>query len=580
MSKSIALFDFSHELSVQFHAGASNGLNMAAESTMRVLHEMRDYATHLVVCLDKPPYFRAELYPEYKGQRERLPEWHVIYRKALELLQADGFNIAAMDGMESDDVQATLAKLYYPEFEDIRLVTSDKDLMQCVNDRVTVHARARGGYEIRDLAWLAKSERFGFAAKSARKPEGAAVTPEQIPLFLAICGDKSDNIPGVAGIGPVNAAELIRKCWKGDALSTLGAITESMMKVHEAMAPLGKVSAVVTKWLAGCGAVGGYLKLTELRTDLPLDARSFLAPMPMRPGDTAATLPPDPELDRLEAEVMKAADIISSPVAQAPATSWLSFKSFLGGATAARVAGVAPDSAYALELLERFQQNLETIKVDNRGNPYTPEEKRVIAATSPKAPAASVAPSVASLPATPATSVAASSEDPRPVVLPATPPTFSTGPGDKGLAMLREPFPDHLISQLPKGTKAQNECAPSEKRPCNICGGWHHPKIVHLPYAGHAAVTDRLLEADIEWTWEPLATTPEGLPLLDGDGGLWIRLTVKGVSRLGYGHAVSKGQMGAGDRMKELIGDALRNAAMRFGAALELWHKGDLYGHD
>jgi hypothetical protein len=117
------------------------------------------------------------------------------------------------------------------------------------------------------------------------------------------------------------------------------------------------------------------------------------------------------------------------------------------------------------------------------------------------------------------------------------------------LAKLREPFPPNQISYLPKGG-------------------------VKLAYVGHAALTDRLLDTDPAWTWEPMALDERGLPALDDNGGLWIRLTVCGVTRLGYGDA---GQKKGGDAMKERIGDALRNAAMRFGAALDLWHKGDLH---
>jgi hypothetical protein len=95
-----------------------------------------------------------------------------------------------------------------------------------------------------------------------------------------------------------------------------------------------------------------------------------------------------------------------------------------------------------------------------------------------------------------------------------------------------------------------------------------------LDFVGHAALTDRLLDADPGWNWEPLAMSERGLPVRDDEGGLWIRLTVCGVTRLGYGHAGSKQ---GGDAVKELIGDALRNAAMRFGAALDLWHKGSLH---
>jgi len=117
------------------------------------------------------------------------------------------------------------------------------------------------------------------------------------------------------------------------------------------------------------------------------------------------------------------------------------------------------------------------------------------------------------------------------------------------LALLREPFPANQISKLPKGN-------------------------VMLDYVGHAAATHRLLDADPHWNWEPLAMTPDGMPARDADGGMWIKLTVCGVTRLGYGSAPNKK---GGDAIKELIGDAIRNAAMRFGLALDLWHKGDLH---
>lgn len=145
---------------------------------------------------------------------------------------------------------------------------------------------------------------------------------------------------------------------------------------------------------------------------------------------------------------------------------------------------------------------------------------------------------------------------------------------------MREPFPAHQISKLPKPTKAQTEEVKADYKKgikCEICGAWHHPKVVHLDYVGHAALTDRLLEADPMWSWEPMSLTPEGLPLFDKSGGLWIRLTVCGVTRLGYGNAENSSFKDAGSREKEVIGDALRNAGMRFGAALDLWHKGDLH---
>ena len=138
-----------------------------------------------------------------------------------------------------------------------------------------------------------------------------------------------------------------------------------------------------------------------------------------------------------------------------------------------------------------------------------------------------------------------------------------------GLDLLRDPFKPHQIGQLPK---PYNKDAP--KGNCQQCGGYHGLPALHLDFVGHAALTDRFLDADREWSWEPLALGPDGLPVYDKNGGLWIKLTICGVTRLGYGDA--QGKSGA-NAVKEIIGDALRNAGMRFGAALDLWHKGDLH---
>ncbi len=145
-------------------------------------------------------------------------------------------------------------------------------------------------------------------------------------------------------------------------------------------------------------------------------------------------------------------------------------------------------------------------------------------------------------------------------------------PKTTGLARLREPFADNQISLLPKPTKKDNP-----KSNCDVCGGYHGQPSIHLDYVGHAALTDRLLEVDEKWNWEPLSYDETGLPRLDKTGGLWIKLTVCGMTRLGYGHAAYSDYKDPGSREKELIGDALRNAGMRFGAALDLWHKGDLH---
>lgn len=139
----------------------------------------------------------------------------------------------------------------------------------------------------------------------------------------------------------------------------------------------------------------------------------------------------------------------------------------------------------------------------------------------------------------------------------------------EALKRLRDPFEPGAIGKLPKPYRKD-----SQKGNCQECGGYHGLPAMHLDFVGHAALTDRLLQVDPGWYWEPLSFDQFGLPQFDNYGGLWIRLTVCGVSRLGYGD--SQGKTGA-NAIKEAIGDALRNAGMRFGAALDLWHKGDLW---
>jgi len=147
----------------------------------------------------------------------------------------------------------------------------------------------------------------------------------------------------------------------------------------------------------------------------------------------------------------------------------------------------------------------------------------------------------------------------------------------EALKKLAVPFPESAISMLPKPTASQTDAVKRDFKAgirCKICGAWHHPDVIHLPYVGHAALTARLLEVDPLWNWRPMATDDAtGLPIYDKEGGLWIYLTICGVTRRGYGHAGGKT---GGDAIKEIIGDALRNAAMRFGCALDLWFKGDL----
>ncbi|OLT19411.1 hypothetical protein BJF79_47785 [Actinomadura sp. CNU-125] len=165
---------------------------------------------------------------------------------------------------------------------------------------------------------------------------------------------------------------------------------------------------------------------------------------------------------------------------------------------------------------------------------------------------------------------------------------------------LREPFEDHLVGKLPKLTCPEcrksdiKHCNRHPKETCDVCGNWISAAHTHLDYVGHADITDRFLSVDPDWNWEPVTrdVDPDLLraaietgneeivrlvldsapPKADGNGGLWMRVTIGGVTRLGYGDAPGKR---GGDAVKVAIGDGLRNAGMRFGAGLDMWRKGD-----
>lgn len=150
---------------------------------------------------------------------------------------------------------------------------------------------------------------------------------------------------------------------------------------------------------------------------------------------------------------------------------------------------------------------------------------------------------------------------------------------------LRKPFPADVVGQLPRvwckpcgdaKKRGGGTCDKHTKRKCQVCRNNITEAHLHLDYVGHAETTDRFLSVDPGWSWEPMAFDADGLPKLDQFGGMWIKLTICDTTRLGYG-AATDGKTGP-DAVKETIGDALRNAGMRFGVALDLWgakFKGD-----
>jgi hypothetical protein len=149
----------------------------------------------------------------------------------------------------------------------------------------------------------------------------------------------------------------------------------------------------------------------------------------------------------------------------------------------------------------------------------------------------------------------------------------------EALHKLREPFIESEIRYRPQpwckacSDSRTKNCQNHEKRQCRTCGQKLTTAHIDLKYVGHAEATNRLLNVDPFWDWEPLALDAQGLPQYDANRALWIRMTVCGMTRLGYGDAT--GKTGA-NAVKEIIGDAIRNAGMRFGMALDLWTSSDL----
>ena len=153
---------------------------------------------------------------------------------------------------------------------------------------------------------------------------------------------------------------------------------------------------------------------------------------------------------------------------------------------------------------------------------------------------------------------------------------------EEKLAKLRAPFPPEVIGKLPRVTCADCRdrkvtCQKHSKKSCHVCGNYISEAHIHLDYIGHAEATDRLLSVDPEWSWEPFSLDggPALRQSLNGrEMNLWIALTVCGITRYGVGSVENTEK--TFDAEKQLIGDAIRNAAMRFGMALELWAKTDL----
>lgn len=130
--------------------------------------------------------------------------------------------------------------------------------------------------------------------------------------------------------------------------------------------------------------------------------------------------------------------------------------------------------------------------------------------------------------------------------------------------------PAETLGKLPKPYKSE-----SPKGDCKECGKYHGLPAMHLDFMGHADLTMALIEIDPLWTWEPGAVDPEtGGPMVTQQGKryvMWAKMTLLGKTLPGVGTC----EVTKPEPEKELIGDFLRNAAMRFGVATMLWSKAE-----
>jgi DNA polymerase-1 len=152
--------------------------------------------THLAVIFDRSEHtFRNELYPQYKAHRPPAPE-DLVPQFPLVRRAAEAFGLPAVDmaGYEADDLIATYARQAEAKGAQVVIVSSDKDLMQLVSDKVTMLDTMKG----KTIDRAGVIEKFG-------------VGPEKVIEIQALTGDSTDNVPGAPGIGPKTALQLLEE---------------------------------------------------------------------------------------------------------------------------------------------------------------------------------------------------------------------------------------------------------------------------------------------------------------------------------------------------------------------------------
>ena len=168
--------------------------------TSMLLNVLRDQQPEYVaVAFDVGKTFRHEMFPEYKGHRERMPdELRTQIERIKQVVETLNIPIFTAEGFEADDVLATLARQAEGEGVDSLIVTGDRDILQVVNEHIRVLTSGRQFSDTIIYDPPAVEEKYSLRT-------------DQLVDYKALVGDKSDNIPGVRGIGEKGAVALLQK---------------------------------------------------------------------------------------------------------------------------------------------------------------------------------------------------------------------------------------------------------------------------------------------------------------------------------------------------------------------------------
>ena len=195
----------------------------------------QDQPDYLAVSFDLGRTFRDDLFADYKGTREKMPdELHVQIERIKQVVAA--FNIPSLtaEGYEADDVLGTISKRAAAEGVEVKIITGDRDLLQLADKRITIN-----------LAGQKLSEAVDYGPDEVKEKYG--LTPKQYIDFKALVGDTSDNIPGVSGVGEKTATQLLQEYGSLDAIyKHLDKVPARFKNKLEA----GKDSAYLSKKLA------------------------------------------------------------------------------------------------------------------------------------------------------------------------------------------------------------------------------------------------------------------------------------------------------------------------------------------